>query len=361
MTPGTVFSRVYVESGAREYPICREILARLRTLPVTEISNYHEVFSRPRQSFAAQKRMPALILAVKSGTFLYRGGDRINSWQRDSVHYNDLVRNCVYDCEYCFLQGMHPSANAVVFVNVDDYFAATQQALEEAGSLFLSISYLTDLLGFEPIVPYTRKWIDFARSRSRLQLEIRTKSDNYPALRGIEAAQNIVFVWSIAPAGVAAAIERGTASFPNRLFAARSAIQAGFRVRLCFDPVILRAGWEEEYRTAVRETFRRLPAERIEFVSVGGLRMGVDQFSKFRKDNPSRARLFTPYRSVDRMVSYSATAEARVVEVMGEAIGKFLPDERIKFLTSTQPGREAAGPADRSPTGRRDVFRRLPQ
>ncbi len=359
MTAGTTFSRVYVESAARDYPICREILARMPNLPVTEISDYQEIFSRPRQSFAAQKRMPSLILAVKEGTFLYRGGERINSWQQEIVHYNDLVRNCVYDCEYCFLQGMHPSANAVVFVNVNDYFAETERELERAGGLFLSISYLTDLLGFEPIVPYTRRWIEFARRRPQLELEIRTKSDNYPALRGIEPARNILFVWSLAPAEIAASIERGTASFPNRLFAARCAIEGGFRVRLCFDPVIVRSGWEEEYRTSVRETFRRLPADRIELVSVGGLRMGADQFSKFRKDNPSRARLFPPLHSGDHLIGYSAATEAHVAEVMGEVIGRYLPEDRVKFLTSLRPGREVGGSEGRSPTERPDVSRRL--
>ena len=30
--------------------------------------------------------------------------------------------NCVYDCSYCFLQGMFNSANYLVFVNYEDYF-----------------------------------------------------------------------------------------------------------------------------------------------------------------------------------------------------------------------------------------------
>ena len=30
--------------------------------------------------------------------------------------------NCLFDCKYCFLQGMYSSANYVIFVNYEDYY-----------------------------------------------------------------------------------------------------------------------------------------------------------------------------------------------------------------------------------------------
>ena len=29
--------------------------------------------------------------------------------------------NCIYDCKYCFLQGLYSSANYLVFVNYEDF------------------------------------------------------------------------------------------------------------------------------------------------------------------------------------------------------------------------------------------------
>ena len=37
------------------------------------------------------------------------------------------MHNCIYDCRYCFLQGMYRSAHYVVFINYEDY----QWAIEE--------------------------------------------------------------------------------------------------------------------------------------------------------------------------------------------------------------------------------------
>ena len=36
--------------------------------------------------------------------------------------------NCIYDCDYCYLQGMYPSANIVVFVNHEDFFDAVDMS-----------------------------------------------------------------------------------------------------------------------------------------------------------------------------------------------------------------------------------------
>ena len=30
--------------------------------------------------------------------------------------------NCLFDCRYCFLQGMYNSSNFVIFVNYEDFF-----------------------------------------------------------------------------------------------------------------------------------------------------------------------------------------------------------------------------------------------
>ena len=38
--------------------------------------------------------------------------------------------NCIYDCKYCFLQGMFNSANYLVFVNYQDFFFAINEIIK---------------------------------------------------------------------------------------------------------------------------------------------------------------------------------------------------------------------------------------
>ena len=51
--------------------------------------------------------------------------------------------------------------------------------------VYLCISYETDILAFEEIVPYTSAWIEFARNPN-LIIEIRTKSNQYKLIRNLK-------------------------------------------------------------------------------------------------------------------------------------------------------------------------------
>src|SRR5687768_4267530 len=135
------FSHIYVEEAAREYRDCAEVLARFPRAVQIPISTYKEVFNRSRQSFGDQKRSQKLILAVKRDGFLYPGSQMSPDCGYRNFYYNSLAMNCLYDCEYCYLQGLYPSANMVLFVNNEDFFAHTRAQLAKTSPLYLCLSY----------------------------------------------------------------------------------------------------------------------------------------------------------------------------------------------------------------------------
>ena len=99
----------------------------------------------------------------------------------------------LYNCEYCFLQGMYPSGNIVLFVNQDDFQKAVKVKLNQNNlskeGLTVSISYNTDLLAMEKLFPITRNWIEFASKTINLIIEIRTKSSNYGFIKSVEGTK----------------------------------------------------------------------------------------------------------------------------------------------------------------------------
>lgn len=56
---------------------------------------------------------------------------------------------------------MYPSANIVVFVNLEDIFAEVERVLENH-PLYLCVSYDTDLLALEPLIGFVQEWCAFA-------------------------------------------------------------------------------------------------------------------------------------------------------------------------------------------------------
>ena len=186
-----VFNTIYVEEKALEYPIARQLLERYADCPVITIGHYKDVFNRPRQHFALQKQKQSLILAVKERQFLYKGPEVCQNFGHPNFYYTSFLLNCIFDCEYCYLQGMYPSANIVAFVNVEDFQKAMGEILLEKQA-FLAVSYDTDLIAFHNIVPYMDYFYGFFRENQDLLVEIRTKSANQSFYRDHEPLENIM-------------------------------------------------------------------------------------------------------------------------------------------------------------------------
>lgn len=321
------FSRVYVEEALKDEPRTREILSRLE-LPTIPIDRHQELFNRGNQRFQHQKRNPALILAKKEGSFLYTGSERIRSFGDERIRYVDQVRNCVYNCDYCFLQGMHRSAHILFFLNGEDYRRAVRREVEK-GAIYLSISYLTDLLAFEGLYPFVQEWLDFARDEPRVEVELRTKSDNVPMLLREEPPQNAVLVFSLSPASVASSVEKGTAAFRSRLLHARQAARRGWRVRLCFDPILAVPRWKAVYRDAIRETFRRLRSEEVEEVSLGVFRIHPDYMKRITREREDAPILYHPFERSEGVLSYEAGLREEMIDYLHRLIAEHLPANRI--------------------------------
>jgi spore photoproduct lyase len=329
----TDFAHIYVERAAYEYPLTSHILARFKRAAVIPIEHYKDVFARTGQSFAAQKQAPKLILAVQSAPFLYRGADVSHDFGHPYFYYTSSLLNCVYNCEYCFLQGMFPSANMVLYVNLEDSFAALDAMLADH-PVYLSITYETDILAFEHVAPLTARWIEYAGTRAEagLTVEVRTKSANYRSLAARPPAPNVILAWTLSPTEVIQQYEHRTPNLTARLRALADAVADGWRVRLCFDPILPIADWQEKYRACFERTFAALPAERIEDISIGTFRINKDYLKTMRKDRPDAPLLHEPFECRDGVYSYSARLTDQLLETVRTQLANYVPREKVISL-----------------------------
>ena len=100
------FSHIYVEKEAFGYPLTKKILEKFPNSKIIELDMYKEIFSKGNQNFIMQKKSPKLILAVKKENYLYEGAKVCESFGNDNFYYTSSVINCIYNCEYCYLQGV---------------------------------------------------------------------------------------------------------------------------------------------------------------------------------------------------------------------------------------------------------------
>lgn len=349
------FSNLYIEEELwekRGQLIPKQLLARTNSaereasapITVIPIQHYKDVFNRSRQSLAVQKHAPSLILASNHGTLLYPGAPVCQSFGNRHFYYASNLMNCIYHCDYCYLQGMYPSGHMVAFCNLTDYFAEVAAVLKQH-PVYLCISYDTDLLALEPLFHFTEQWMRFAKHHPDLTLEIRTKSGNpklFSMLRNAwdsEAEEksssgpaNLVFAWTISPEELSLATEHGAAPLSARLKALKAAKCAGFSVRLCFDPMIYFPGWQEAYQKLVYQVFEqpasKLFPEELLDASIGVFRISTEYLKAMRKKRPDSPIVQFPYVTESGISHYGSLSE-KMVQYLYKLLLPYLPPERI--------------------------------
>ena len=121
---------IYYEEGVREHPRTQKLLDRFPNASLIPCSHYKEVFNPSGQNFRLQKKKPALILAKNSGKLVHSVPPTYGIGGTRNFYFSHML-NCLYDCRYCFLQGMYPSAHYLLFVNYEDFFDEIKRTHEE--------------------------------------------------------------------------------------------------------------------------------------------------------------------------------------------------------------------------------------
>ncbi len=321
------FSHLYIEESVKDEPLTKEITAKFSKSKIITIKHYKDVFNRPNQNFAVQSRSKNLILARREAPFLYEGSYYSDGFEYENFFYTPSILGCLYDCEYCYLSGMYNSANSVFFVNTDDFFDALKPYLDKP--TLIAISYDTDTLAIESITSHTKIWIEHAAKNPNLHLEIRTKSANFKAIKSLIPNENIVIAWTLSPQKIIELYEHKTPSLDKRLNSIKEAIAAGWKVRVCIDPVIYNEEFNALYPPLIDKLFETIDPKQLFQLTLGSFRMSSTHLRRIKKLRRSDIA-FYPYEVKDNIVSYPKTIEQNILHVMTQKAIQYIPKTRIR-------------------------------
>ncbi len=324
----------WVEEDVYDHPRTAELLNRAGE--IRKIKHYKDVFNAPGHDFKAEKRSGSFIIAKNRDALVYPGAPFCQSFGNEHFYYASCVKNCIYDCDYCFLQGLYPCGYPVYFVNLEDYFAELDGLLRQF-HVYLCISYDTDLLAMEPVLHYAEKWTEYASKRDGLKIEIRTKSGNAAVFEKLaefnknargEKNSNVIFAWTVSPTEVTEFAERGLPPLEKRLEALKAARAAGFPVRLCFDPMIYHKEWKRSYKILFEKVFSYVNPEDILDVSVGVFRISNKLLRRMRDANPNSPVTQFPYVTDNGACHYGELSEEMMDFAVCE-LEKYMDREKI--------------------------------
>lgn len=325
------FSHIYVEKAAFNHPFTAKILEKFSRAKIIELNNYKEIFSANNQDFVLQKQSQKLVLAVKHDNFIYKGAKVCESFGNENFYYTSNILNCVFDCEYCYLQGVYPSSNILIFVNIEVVFKEVENLLKNGDEIYLCISYDTDLLALELYFGLVETWYNFALKHKNLKIELRTKAANTKLFETLTLNKNFIIAYTISPQELIAAYEKNTASFEARLRAIKKLQAKGFTLRLCFDPLIYTDNFAEVYKKMLEDIFLKfeIDATKILDVNIGVFRISKDYIKRMRQKNSLSLIANYPYSNIDGVYTYSEDLSKKMIAYVKDELLKYVAAEKI--------------------------------
>lgn len=297
---------IYLEKSIVDHPRSRQIVKSFPLAQIIVIDHYGEIFNRNNQSFRIQKSNPGLILAEKKNKKVLPVPKGLEM-NKPSYYFSHML-NCLYDCRYCFLQGMFKSANYIVFVNYEDFHKEILQTAERnRGGAFFFSGYDCDSLAMEPVTNFAKSFLPVFDTIQSSTLELRTKSTQIRSLLEIGALNNVICSFSINPQEIIELFEDKTPRLESRINSIQKLSFAGWRIGLRFDPIIATNNFKEVYESCFRKIFKTIAKENIDSISLGTFRLSSAQYKRMHKDRPNEWLYSTigPDKSFDRFGYHS--------------------------------------------------------
>jgi DNA repair photolyase len=330
---------IYVEEEILNHPRTLQIQSRFPDAEVVPCSRYGEIFNRRAQHFRLQKRLPSLILARKHRSLVQEAPAGYGFGGARNFFFSHM-HNCIYDCRYCFLQGMHRSAHYVVFINYEDYQWAIEARLRESAGTeawFFS-GFECDSLALEPVTRFAASFVPFFARFPQGRLELRTKSTQIKSLLDMETVPNVIVAFSFTPEEVQAAMEHLTPAVDRRIGAMKRLQERGWRLGLRFDPLIYNQDYRGQYRRLFEAVFGAIRLESLHSVSLGPFRLPPEVFRTMLRLYPEAPLFAAPLTEDGGPVGYRRDLEEEMMEFCRTELLRYVPREIYFPTLSVLPG-----------------------
>ena len=321
---------IYIEEEIIDHSITKRILKTLPRAQLIEISRYQELFNKRHQNFRLQKRNPGLILAKKYDNFVLPVPAGFGMDAQENFYFSHMY-NCLYDCRYCFLQGMYSSAHYVLFVNYEDFFKSISDTIDRYSDCSLTFfsGYDCDSLAFEKVSGFAKDSLDFFSQAPSVELELRTKSIVTKSLIERDPVKNCIVAFSLSPHKISSILDKKAPSVARRTAALKQLAQRGWSIGLRFDPLIYCSDWEDLYSELIANVMNGLDPSRLHSVSHGPLRFPKEMHKKIVSLHPDNKLFSFPMEKKGGIISYGSEIEDLMSSFLQTELNKYTKQNKI--------------------------------
>ncbi|MBE8182258.1 MAG: DNA photolyase [Candidatus Portiera sp.] len=323
---------IYVEEAVREHPRVAAIIKHFSS-PATKpcvifCDSYQEIFNPKRNNFALQKEHPALIIARK-----HSGHVQPSPYGLGGKHnfYFSHMLNCIYDCSYCFLQGLYSSAHHVLFINYEDFFAAIAKQIEQLNNeeCYFFSGYDCDSLAYEPVSNFTENALPFFSQHPNAYLELRTKSLQIKPLLKSKVVNNCIVAFSLSPAGIAEEYESGVPSPTKRIAAMQQLAEQGWMIGARLDPLMWHDKWQDSYSQLIDAIAKAVPPQQMHSITLGTLRFPRSMVNAVKERHPTAKFLVEGMIASDKALSAQPQIHKELMGFCQDKLERHYPSHKI--------------------------------
>lgn len=287
-----MFEKIFVEKNLKDHDKVLEIKQKFSKAEVFELENYEEHFGKFRKPYLQKRNRLNLYIANKKGKLLKEAPEAYGL-SGEAHYYYIHAYNCIYECEYCYLQGYFKSPDIVLFLNHEEIQEEMTKVLGEHSSapVWFHAGEFSDSLALSHLTGEIEHYYPFFRDNPLAKLELRTKSANIRSLLRLEPLDNVFTSFSLGAESQVEKLEHKTAGLNPRLKAMAKLQGAGHKVAVHFDPVVYSKNYLEEYSSLILRLKEECNIEEIEYFSLGVVRFTKDVFRQVSKHYPDSSML----------------------------------------------------------------------
>ncbi|TDJ07315.1 MAG: hypothetical protein E2O68_03830 [Deltaproteobacteria bacterium] len=284
-----MFKKVFVEKDILHLKRTQGILNKISYKKLEEIEKVEDIFGRVKKPYLQKRTELNLFLGKKKGELVKEAPEAYGT-KGDPHFYFVHAYNCIYECQYCYLQGYFHSPDLVIFVNHEEILKEIEKKIDEtdcgstpwfhAGEYSDSLA-LTNITGELPI------YFDFFKDHPTAKLELRTKSANIRELLKIAPLKNVITSFSLSPEKAIKSYDLKTPPLKTRLKAMKELFGKGHPIGLHLDPVIFEVDFEASYSLLLTDLCKSIPLEKLEYISLGVVRFSKTVFHQVKKNYPN--------------------------------------------------------------------------
>lgn len=325
-----MINRVFVEKHIAVHPRTLKILKHLGKDPVL-VEDYSDYWGRTKKPYLQKRDNLNLFIAEKRGITIKEAPDAYGTTTGKHYYYIHAY-NCIYECQYCYLQGHFNTPDLVFFINHEDIIAEMQEIVDANPDedIWFHSGEFSDSLALSHITGELATYWEFFAKNPRAKLEIRTKSVNIREVVKLPPLVNAYISFSLSAQKTAKDIDTKCPSVKARIHAMTKLVNKGFKLGIHLDPIVYEDDFKTHYQQLIQDIFAQIDAKSIAYLSIGVVRFTKDVYKEVKQNYP-QGQIFAQdfVKSFDEKIRYNRPMRKWILGTVKELLLPYLEAEKI--------------------------------